>query len=365
MAESPEEEGIVLSDISKSFGATRVLEGLDLVFPKGNFCTLLGPSGCGKTTLLRLIAGLESLDTGTIVFFGRDVSRLPVSKRNCSILFQSYALFPNLTVEANVGYGLRAKRLSRKETAEKVSELLALVGLEGYGKRLPAELSGGQQQRVALARALAVEPGVLLLDEPFSALDAQVRLSLRAQVQLLQKRLGVTTVMVTHDQDEALSISDRIFLLLDGKVRQCGTPREMYEHPADPLAADFIGTANWLDGWMPESDGVFAKGGARIRVEGNPSVGNRPVSLMVRPEHFRITGPGGEEGIPAIVEWLEFRGSTERVVARIEAGGAAAQEVEIDRSVSDKQFSISDRVRLVPDPGMVRVFPARNGAGEQ
>ncbi len=353
------EEGIVLSGVSKSFGSTRVLENVDLMFPKGGFCTLLGPSGCGKTTLLRLIAGLEALDTGSIAFFGRDVSRLPVSRRKCSILFQSYALFPNLTVEGNVGYGLRAKGLPRTQTREKVRELLAMVGLEGYEKRLPAQLSGGQQQRVALARALAVEPEVLLLDEPFSALDAQVRLHLRSEVRLLQRRLGVTTVMVTHDQDEALSVSDRVFLLLDGQVRQSGSPRDIYEHPIDAFAADFIGSANWLDGWRRESDTCFVKGTGRVRVAGGGRKDLERAALMLRPEHVRIAGPEEAEGIPAVIELTEFRGSKERVMARMEMEGGKGEEIEIDRAVSESRFSTGDRVRLIPDPETVRIFPER------
>lgn len=354
-------DGITLTEVSKSFGSTRVLEDLDLVFPKGDFCTLLGPSGCGKTTLLRLIAGLENLDTGRIAFFGRDVSRLPVAQRNCSILFQSYALFPNLTVAANVGYGLRARGVPRAEAHKKVVDLLALVGLSGYEQRLPTQLSGGQQQRVALARALAVEPEVLLLDEPFSALDAQVRLHLRTEVRRLQKRLGVTTVMVTHDQDEALSVSDRIFLLLDGRVRQSGSPQEIYEHPVDAFAADFIGTANWLRGWRPCADGCFTKGDHSLRVATTEAVPEGPVALMVRPESFRIVRAGEEsgEGLPAQIELIEYRGATERVVARIDGADADdgdGGEVQIDRAQSDEVIAVGDRVRLIPDPASIRIF---------
>ena len=353
-------ELLLLEGLSKSFGSTRVLEDLSLTIPRGSFCTLLGPSGCGKTTLLRLIAGLESLDAGRIVFFGRDVSHLPVSRRNCSILFQSYALFPTLSVEGNISYGLRARRLPKGEIRAKVSELLELVGLAGLEKRYPSELSGGQQQRVALARALAIEPQVLLLDEPLSALDAQVRLHLRTQIRLLQRRLGVTTIMVTHDQDEALSISDHIFLLLDGAIQQSGSPEELYLRPRSRFVADFIGSANFLEGWKQVDDRTFSCGKARLQTAFETPLTADPTTLMIRPEHLRIV-PGSESnGIPATVDWAEFQGAKQRFgVTTDPAFSGSAIALEIDCSLSSGHFKPGTPIRVVFPQEHLRVFPSK------
>src|SRR5689334_4118492 len=233
-----------LAGIRKEFGEFVALHDIDLGVHAGEFLCLLGPSGCGKTTLLRIVAGLEVQTAGRIVQNGRDISRLPPMDRDYGIVFQSYALFPNLSVADNVAYGLVNRKQPKAQIAQRVEELLKLVGLPGSGPKFPAQLSGGQQQRIALARALATSPGLLLLDEPLSALDAIVRVHLRQEIRSLQRKLGVTTIMVTHDQEEALSVADRIVVMNQGAIEQVGTPMQVYREPATPFVADFVGKAN-------------------------------------------------------------------------------------------------------------------------
>src|SRR6476660_8538359 len=240
--------------LEKRFGQFTALNDIDLDVSKSEFVCFLGPSGCGKTTLLRAIAGLDPQDEGTIEIAGRDVSRLPPAARDFGIVFQSYALFPNLTVAGNVGYGLVNRRKSRGEISARVKELLKLVGLTDQENKYPVQLSGGQQQRVALARALATSPGLLLLDEPLSALDARVRLRLRDEIKSLQRRLGVTTIMVTHDQEEALAMADRIVVMNQGVIDQVGTPFDIYRAPATAVVADFVGSMTFLDAEVAGSD---------------------------------------------------------------------------------------------------------------
>src|SRR5438477_1969397 len=237
-----------IRDLERRFGQFTALKDIDLDVVRSEFVCFLGPSGCGKTTLLRAIAGLDPQDEGLIEIAGRDVSRLPPAARDFGIVFQSYALFPNLTVAANVGYGLVNRRAGKAEMDARVAALLALVGMPEQGTKYPVQLSGGQQQRVALARALATSPGLLLLDEPLSALDARVRVRLRDEIKQLQRRLGVTTIMVTHDQEEALAMADRIVVMNHGVIEQVGTPSEIYRAPATPFVAEFVGTMNFLHG---------------------------------------------------------------------------------------------------------------------
>ena len=232
-----------LRQITKRFGSQTVLQGIDLDLRAGEFVSLLGPSGCGKTTLLRIVCGIETPELGQVLMQGQDITAWPASQRRFGVVFQSYALFPNMTAMENVRYGLSG--LPRREAAERAAEMLALVGLPEQAGKFPSQLSGGQQQRVALARALAPRPRLLLLDEPLSALDAQVRQELRAEIRALQQRLGITTLMVTHDQDEALAMSDRVVLLARGQIAQQGAPRELYEQPASALVAGFIGHAGY------------------------------------------------------------------------------------------------------------------------
>ena len=267
-----------LRDIHKTFGAFQALDGVSLDVSAGELVCLLGPSGCGKTTLLRCIAGLERQDGGGIFFGDRDVSTLPPQSRDYGILFQSYALFPNLTVAQNIGYGLAGN--SRETLRARVAEMLELVGLKGSEQKYPGQLSGGQQQRVALARALAPAPKLLLLDEPMSALDARVREQLCGELRRLQKSLGITTVMVTHNQDEAMLMADRIAVINHGRVEQYATPQEIYRAPATPFVAEFVGQGNWLP---YERDGEHARVGAlNLRLHGvRPAERGR---LFCRPE---------------------------------------------------------------------------------
>ncbi len=305
-----------ISGLSKSFGAFTALRDIELAIEKGEFVCFLGPSGCGKTTLLRAIAGLDSQDYGTIEQNGRDISSLPVHRRDFGIVFQSYALFPNLSVARNVGYGLRGSGLSRKQRKMRVAELLAMVGLDGQAAKYPAQLSGGQQQRVALARALAPSPGLLLLDEPLSALDAQVRLHLRDQLRQLQRDLGVTTIMVTHDQDEALAIADRIVVMRQGRIEQIGTPEEVFTHPATPFVAGFLGDMNFIPGTVAADSRILVgEGEFQVPDLSGFDLGDE-VNLCIRPADILV----GEfpEDMPnrlnAKVEAISFRGNFHRLL---------------------------------------------------
>jgi iron(III) transport system ATP-binding protein len=311
-------------NLHKRFGDFIALGDISLDVAEGEFVCFLGPSGCGKTTLLRAIAGLDPQTSGTIHQKGRDVSTLPPSQRDFGIVFQSYALFPNLTVVDNVGYGLVSRRQKRGEIAKRVAELLALVGLPDAGPRYPAQLSGGQQQRVALARALATSPGLLLLDEPLSALDARVRLRLRHEMKALQRRLGVTTIMVTHDQEEALTMADRIVVMNHGTIEQVGTPQEVYAAPTTAFVADFVGAMNFLDGIFAAPDHVQL---GAVSVTCLPQEGLVPgskVRLCIRPEDVRVRDLPADMPNRLTVEVgeLDFVGAFCRATLR--ANGAVA-----------------------------------------
>ncbi|WP_062196882.1 putative 2-aminoethylphosphonate ABC transporter ATP-binding protein [Massilibacterium senegalense] len=283
-----------IDHISKTFGNTTILNNLSFNVTKGEFVCLLGPSGCGKTTLLRTIAGLEEPTAGRILIDGKDVTNMPPSQRNFGIVFQSYALFPNLTALKNIEFGLKAKKLSKKEVKEKALAALEMVGLEERKNNYPSQLSGGQQQRVALARALALSPDFLLLDEPLSALDAKVREKLRFEIRDLQEKLGITTIMVTHDQEEALTMADKILVMNRGEIMQIGTPQEIYQLPANSFVADFIGAMNFI--------------------HVNPNHPEERI-LAIRPEHIILTQG---EGLTSIVEKLEFRGPVYRGLVRLQ-----------------------------------------------
>ena len=309
-----------LSDVAKQFGHFTALNGVSLDVTRGDLVSFLGPSGCGKTTLLRIIAGLETQDRGRIIQNGRDISRLPAMKRDYGIVFQSYALFPNLTIHDNVGYGLVNRRAGRAEIRARVAELLTLVGLPDTGGKYPGQLSGGQQQRIALARALATSPGLLLLDEPLSALDALERVRLRGEIRSLQQRLGVTTIMVTHDQEEALSMADRVVVMNQGRIEQVGTPQQIYREPASAFVADFVGKVNVLSA-VAEAAGRFRVCGVSIgAVPGAPAVapGTR-VKLYLRPEDVQVNGSVSEHAsrAPAHVQKIEFLGAFCLVTVRV------------------------------------------------
>ena len=302
-------EYLRLQGIEKSFGAFQALRHIDLVVERGEFVCFLGPSGCGKTTLLRIVAGLETQSAGTIHQDGRDISRFPPAERDYGIVFQSYALFPNLSVAENVAYGLVNRRVARRAIVERVDELLKLVGLPGSGPKYPAQLSGGQQQRIALARALATSPGLLLLDEPLSALDALERVRLRHEIRSLQRELGVTTIMVTHDQEEALSMADRIVVMNQGVIEQVGSPLEVYRDPTSAFVADFVGKINVLDGRLHPGRRLEI-GGSRFDCKHDTDAA-REVKVYLRPEDVlaRPIAPGDSNVFSGAIDKIEFLGS--------------------------------------------------------
>ena len=279
-----------LRELHKRFGEVVALRSLELAIGSGEFVSLLGPSGCGKTTALRIVAGFEQPDSGRVVVGGKDVTRTPANRRDMGMVFQAYSLFPNLTAQENVAFGLRVRRMPRAQQVRRAAELLELVGLASAANRYPHQLSGGQQQRVALARALAIEPRVLLLDEPLSALDAKVRVQLREEIRRIQTRLGITTLYVTHDQEEALSVSDRVAVLSAGRIEQVGTPAEIYGNPRTAFVAQFVGTMNRIAGTiLPGGKGVVESQGAFLRADSARAwpAGAR-VLLLIRPESIEL-----------------------------------------------------------------------------
>ncbi len=303
-------------DVSKMFGSFAALKNVSFSAEKGEFISILGPSGCGKTTMLRLVAGLEPQTSGVVRIEGQDVSRLPVSKRNVGIVFQSYALFPNLTAAQNVAYGLTGKGMQREKIQQRVHELMKLVGLAGLGEKFPTQLSGGQQQRVALARAMALSPNLLLLDEPLSALDAKVRVKLRSEIRDLQRRLGVTTIMVTHDQEEALTMADRILVMDQGELVQNGTPHEIYDCPATPFVASFIGSMNFIPGVTKEAGGLLRLGDSHLLALNTEAVPQGAQALVaIRPEDVRINpnGSAGPNAFHATILDMEYKGASIRI----------------------------------------------------
>lgn len=285
-----EQPYLEVKDLWKLYGSFVALRDVSLQINEGEFICFLGPSGCGKTTLLRAIAGLDPQTRGTIHQGGKDISTLPPSQRDYGIVFQSYALFPNLTIEKNIAFGLENTKRPRAEIATRVQELLELVGLAEHGKKYPAQLSGGQQQRIALARAMAISPGLLLLDEPLSALDAKVRLHLRHEIKELQRKLGVTTIMVTHDQEEALAMADRVVVMNHGVIEQVGTPTEIYRDPATLFAADFIGDANKFAGTALGD--AIRMGEIVLNCANNTFADGAPITAVIRPEDII---PHGDE----------------------------------------------------------------------
>jgi putative spermidine/putrescine transport system ATP-binding protein len=307
---------IELDGVSKSFGSNAVVRELSVAVEKGEFLSLLGSSGCGKTTTLRMIAGFEPPSSGRILIGGQDVSTVPPAKRRLGMVFQNYALFPNMTVARNIGFGLRVARKGRKEIARRVAEMLELIGMGEYAHRWPHQLSGGQQQRVALARAVAVEPAALLLDEPLSALDAKIRVRLREDIRAVQQKLGITTIYVTHDQEEALSISDRVAVMKEGRIEQVGTPFEIYNRPATPYVASFVGTLNVLTAQaVNAAAGIISMDGQELRASAPfPAPDGAEVRLSLRPEAL-VVGPGeaGSNRLKGTLEGIRFLGSIVRL----------------------------------------------------
>jgi len=310
-----------IAHLEKSFGANRVVKDFNLGIEKGEFVSLLGPSGCGKTTVLRMVAGFETPTGGAIRIDGKDVVALRPNQRNIGMVFQAYALFPNMTVAQNVAFGMKVAGIAKTEIETRVSEMLRLIGLPELGGRYPFQLSGGQQQRVALARALAVRPKVLLLDEPLSALDAKIRVSLRTEIREIQRELGITTIFVTHDQEEALSMSDRIVVMSGGIAEQVGTPFEVYNRPATRFVAGFVGTLNQLQGTVEDpASGAVRVGGATV-VLGQPlaQAKGAAIALALRPEALRLGRETGREVVmQGRIAEVEFLGSVIRIRADIE-----------------------------------------------
>ncbi|GEK86339.1 ABC transporter ATP-binding protein [Microbacterium aerolatum] len=314
LAEAGEGTRVQFQGIEKSYGSNRVLHGVDLDIAPGEFVSLLGPSGCGKTTALRVLAGLENANAGTVLLGGQDVSRVPTNKRDIGMVFQAYSLFPHLSVADNTAFGLRRRGVGRAAAAKKALDALALVGLDGFADRFPHQLSGGQQQRVALARALVTEPRVLLLDEPLSALDAKVRVQLRDEIRRIQLRLGITTVFVTHDQEEALAVSDRIAVMDAGRIDQIDTPEELYLRPATAHVAAFVGLSSIVSG---------IAAGETVIVWGRSLPMNVPVTgeveVHLRPENLRFTGEA-DAATGGVVEESTFLGSIRRTLVKTDTG---------------------------------------------
>jgi ABC-type Fe3+/spermidine/putrescine transport system ATPase subunit len=316
--------------VTKRFGEATALDHVSLSIRRGEFMTLLGPSGCGKTTLLNLAAGFFSPEGGEIRIDGQGVNDMPTYKRQIGLMFQNYALFPHMSVAGNVAYGLKVRHVPRLERTRRVDEVLALVKLTGFEDRKPRQLSGGQQQRVALARALVINPTVLLLDEPFSALDKNLRASMQVELREIQRKLKVTTIFVTHDQGEALSLSDRLAVMSEGRIRQLGTPEQVYRRPCDRFVASFVGDANVLRGRLERVDGssaVVALGAARVKVPPGPLANlkvSAPVDLFVRPEQLKVVEP------------TELCATAGTVVAQVYQGGHVDIHVACTEAVGDR-----------------------------
>ena len=319
------EVSLELKEIKKSFTeGEAVLDNISLEISKGEFITLLGSSGCGKTTTLRIIAGLEQPDAGSVWLDGREVTGLEPNQRDVNTVFQNYALFPHMNVAENIGYGLKLKKVPKSEIRKKVSQMLELVQLEGYERRKPSELSGGQKQRVAIARALVNNPKVLLLDEPLGALDLQLRRAMQIELKHLQKKLGITFIYITHDQEEAINMSDRIAVMRDGCIEQIGTPDEIYNHPKTSYVATFVGNANILKGTAQESEGEILKvslAGEKVSVasESHKITPGSPVTLAVRSENL-IFDENCQSGLEATVVEKSFAGGLLRVVLKLSDG---------------------------------------------
>jgi putative spermidine/putrescine transport system ATP-binding protein len=351
--------GLRLSGLTKRYGpGPAAVDGMSLEVAAGEFLALLGPSGCGKTTCLRMLAGLVPPDEGRIEVGGRDVTALPPFRRNMGLVFQNYALFPHMDVAANVAFGLEMRSVSSAERARLVAEALRLVRLEGYERRRPRELSGGQQQRVALARALVIRPDVLLLDESLSNLDAKLREQMRLEIREIQRTLAITTVFVTHDQVEALSMCDRVAVMDSGRVSQVGTPEDLYERPANRFVAGFVGRANWLAG-IARAGGVELAGTRVAAVHGEAD--GAAVELMLRPHRLRLrrAGGGGAEGdasLPGKVRSLSYVGD----VAQVEVETAAGRLV-VERGTDGgdwRGFAEGEAVEVGWSPASARAFPA-------
>ncbi|MCI8622290.1 MAG: ABC transporter ATP-binding protein [Provencibacterium sp.] len=353
-----------LKQIRKSFGDTEVLKGISLCIHKGEFITFLGSSGCGKTTTLRIIAGLETPDSGSVILGGQDVTTLEPNKRDVNTIFQNYALFPHMNVFSNIAYSLRLRRVPKAEIRRRVEEMLSLVQLEGFGKRMPNELSGGQRQRVAIARAVINNPSVLLLDEPLGALDLQLRRQMQQELKKLQKKLGITFLYITHDQEEAINMSDRIVVMNEGRFEQIGAPAQIYDRPKTSFVAGFIGTANLFQGKVVSiEDGmaVIQTGEDRVcaAVENGMRIGE-PVTFAVRSENVLVTkDPHPNFRLPATVSENSFVGGMLRLGFTLSDGRTIISSKHGIRT----HITLGQPVYLCWEPGNA-VFVDRGGADE-
>ena len=325
--------------VRKTFGSNTALENLDLAVQPGELITMLGPSGCGKTTALRIAAGFEFADEGTVSVAGKDITNMPAHKRNMGMVFQSYSLFPNLDVARNIDFGLRTRKIDGPERARRVDQMLELVELGRFRDRFPHQLSGGQQQRVALARALAVQPQVLLLDEPLSALDAKVRTTLRDEIRRIQTEVGITTLFVTHDQEEALAISDRICVMSHGQIEQLGTPTEVYRRPSTAFVARFVGSMNEFPGDVVDGSTVSVAGHA-FGVPAHRQAPRTAVKVLVRPEDLSLNS----DGFPGSVTAITFQGATTLVGVRLDTLDRLVS-VDVGNGEADR-LTVGDRVQV-------------------
>ena len=345
-----------LKNVSKSFMNVVAVHDFNLDIDKGSLVSLLGPSGCGKTTTLRMIAGFDQLDYGTIQLDGNDITTVPPNRRDIGMVFQAYALFPNMTVRENIAFGLKMKKTPKREIDKKVNNVLEMVRLQDTAKRFPHQLSGGQQQRIALGRALAVQPRVLLLDEPLSALDAEVRVVLRGEIRRIQSELAITTVYVTHDQEEALSISDKVVVMNKGDIEQVGTPEEIYRAPKTRFVATFIGTANQFFGKVSGKDTVVCNN-AKLLVDGLEGFNNgQQVVVLVRPETIQVQPDqpvtGNWNVIPGVIETITFHGAITRLGVNTHS-----QRVAADITVANiKPVSLNQKIWLLFPPDVCQVM---------
>ncbi|HSO61998.1 MAG TPA: ATP-binding cassette domain-containing protein [Desulfobacterales bacterium] len=353
-----------LENLTKRYGQLTAVNHVDLEIREGEFICFLGPSGCGKTTVLRMITGFETVTEGNVIFDNRVINDIIPKNREFGIVFQSYALFPNMTVEENIAFGLKMRKMPKKAIAERVNVMLDLVGLSGWRSLYPAQLSGGQQQRVALVRALAPDPQVLLLDEPLSALDAKIRLRLRAEIKRLQQELKKTMIHVTHDQEEALSIADRVVVMEGGKFRQVGRPIDIYKNPSCSFVADFVGTSNFFDG--RRTSDVVDTGRRKIKVMQNGAAAGEAVSLSIRPENVEVYK---EKPDPPVAEPMNlfagridvvvFQGAAVRLLIHMD-GEEVISDI-IEKEFRQRELKQGDKVYVYCPPESFMVFPEEGG----
>ena len=342
---------ITIKNALKKYGNTTVIEGLDLEIRDGELFTLLGPSGCGKTTLLRMIAGFNSIEGGDFYFGDERINDKDPAKRNIGMVFQNYAVFPHLTVRKNVAFGLKNRKLDKKTVAEETEKFLEMMKISEYADRLPQNLSGGQQQRVALARALAVKPDVLLMDEPLSNLDAKLRLEMRQAIRNIQRELGITTVYVTHDQEEAMSISDTIAVMDHGEIQHLGTPKDIYQRPANLFVSTFIGRSNILDGKM--SGGKLLLGGKLLQNEQWQTIPSGAVKVSVRPEEFLIRTEDDGSSIPGQVTDSIYLGMDTHYMVKLTDG---SEVLVIQESTLRENYRRGEQVYLAVNSAKINIF---------